>query len=135
MKCSHKRIESGIVIQFFGELGHHEAAQCMEYLEKTMTLYATEPIYLDLSGLTFMDSSGIAVILGAQRSILGAGQTLRIVRTPPFAMRIFRASGIVSRVSFLPEFPIFPEEEEQEEESEEAEQKEEAVCELSKSIR
>lgn len=124
MKCSHKRIESGIVIQFFGELGHHEAAQCMEYLEKTMTLYATEPIFLDLSGLTFMDSSGIAVILGAQRSVLGAGQSLRIVRTPPFAMRIFRASGIISRVSFLPEFPIFPEEEQ----ADAQEEQEEAVC-------
>ena len=79
MKCSHKRENCGIVIRFNGELGHHEAAQCVEYLEKTMTLYATEPIFLDLSGLTFMDSSGIAVVLGAQRNVLGAGQTFTVV--------------------------------------------------------
>lgn len=105
MKCSHKREEYGIVIRFFGELGHHEAAQCVEYLEKTMILYANDPIYLDLSGLTFMDSSGIAVVLGAQRNIMGAGQTFCVVGTPPTAMRIFKASGIHTRVQFLPELP------------------------------
>ena len=111
MKCSHKRENSGIVIQFHGELGHHEAAQCVEYLEKTMTLYATDPIILDLSGLTFMDSSGIAVVLSAQRNILGVGQTFCVVGTPPTAMRIFKASGITSRVKFLPEMLQWKEEE------------------------
>ncbi len=111
MKCSHKRRHCGIVIRFDGELGHHEAAKCMEYLEKTMTLYATEPIFLDLSGLTFMDSSGIAVVLSAQRNVLGAGQSLTIVGTPPQAMRIFRASGMLSRLHFAPELPINFEEE------------------------
>lgn len=115
MKCSHKRENCGIVIRFDGELGHHEAAQCMEYLEKTMTLYATEHIFLDLSGLTFMDSSGIAVVLSAQRNILGAGQTLCVVNTPSTAMRIFKASGIVSRVQFAPELPQMIENEEEEE--------------------
>lgn len=111
MKCSHRREDCGIVIRFQGELGHHEAAQCVEYLEKTMTLYATDPIILDLSGLTFMDSSGIAVVLGAQRNILGAGQTFCVVGTPPTAMRIFKASGITARVKFLPELPQLEEEE------------------------
>ena len=105
MKCSHKREDCGIVIRFCGELGHHEAAQCVEYLEKTMILYANEPIYLDLSGLTFMDSSGIAVVLGAQRNIMGAGQSFCVVGTPPSAMRIFRAGGSQNRVQFLPKLP------------------------------
>lgn len=105
MKCSHRRQDCGIVIRFDGELGHHEAARCVEYLEKTMTLYATDPIYLDLSGLTFMDSSGIAVVLGAQRNVLGAGQTFTVVGTPPTAMRIFQASGMTKRIQFLPELP------------------------------
>ncbi|HIV68886.1 MAG TPA: anti-sigma factor antagonist [Candidatus Butyricicoccus stercorigallinarum] len=115
MKCSHRREDCGIVIRFDGELGHHEAAQCVEYLEKTMILYATEPIYLDLSGLTFMDSSGIAVVLGAQRSILGAGQSFTVVGTPPAAMRVFQASGMVRRIPFLSELPRLPEREQEEE--------------------
>lgn len=131
MKCSHKREDCGIVIRFDGELGHHEAAQCMEYLEKTMTLYATEHIFLDLSGLTFMDSSGIAVVLNAQRGILGAGQTLCVVGTPPTAMRIFKASGILARVIFMPELPQMPESDHPEEEKEE----EKETCPAAKSTK
>ena len=103
MKCSHKREKQGIVIRFCGELGHHEAAQCVEYLEKTMILYANDPIILDLSGLTFMDSSGIAVVLGA----------FCVIRTPPSAMRIFKAAGIQKRVQFLPDLPTLHLEEEE----------------------
>ena len=35
MKCSHKREKQGIVIRFCGELGHHEAAQCVDYMQMT----------------------------------------------------------------------------------------------------
>lgn len=108
MKCSHKREDCGIVIRFCGELGHHEAAQCVEYLEKTMILYANEPIYLDLSGLTFMDSSGIAVVLNAQRNTLGAGQKLCIVGAPPFAVRILKTAGLTSRIRMEPMIPEMP---------------------------
>ena len=74
MKLSHIRIPQGILIRFSGELDHHEAGKCIEYLEKIMTLYSTDRIFLDFSTLTFMDISGIAVVLNAQRNTLGAGQ-------------------------------------------------------------
>ncbi len=105
MNISHNRIPEGILIRFSGELDHHEAGGCIEYLEKIMTLYSTDPIFLDFSTLTFMDSSGIAVVLNAQRSVLGAGQSLCIVGAPPFAMRIFRAAGLTSRICFEPAIP------------------------------
>lgn len=34
MKLSHIRIPQGILIRFSGELDHHEAGKCIEYLEK-----------------------------------------------------------------------------------------------------
>lgn len=105
MKCSHKREACGIVIRLEGELDHHEAAPCMEYIEKILTLYASDAIFLDLSGLSFMDSSGIAVVLCAQRSLIGAGQSLTVVGTPPHALRIFRAAGLFSRIHFEAELP------------------------------
>lgn len=112
MKVSHSRIPQGILIRFSGELDHHEAGRCIEYLEKVMTLYSTDRIFLDFSTLTFMDSSGIAVVLNAQRNSLGAGQSICVVGTPAFAMRIFRAAGLPSRVRFEPDLPeILPEEE------------------------
>ncbi|MGN1015345.1 MAG: anti-sigma factor antagonist [Butyricicoccus sp.] len=112
MKVSHNRIPQGILIRFSGELDHHEAGRCIEYLEKIMTLYSTDRIFLDFSTLTFMDSSGIAVVLNAQRNSLGAGQNVCVVGAPAFAMRIFRAAGLLSRIRFEPDLPdVLPEEE------------------------
>ncbi len=105
MKISHHRIPQGILIRFGGELDHHAAGQCIEYTEKIMTLYSTDDIFLDFSTLTFMDSSGIAVVLNAQRNSIRAGQQVCVIGTPVFAMRIFRTAGIQSRVEFLPELP------------------------------
>ncbi|MGM9648821.1 MAG: STAS domain-containing protein [Butyricicoccaceae bacterium] len=100
MKLTHQREADGIVIRYYGELGHHEAAKSIEYLEKIMTLYASDAIILDLSGMTFMDSSGIAVVLNAQRNVMGFGQSFCVRNAPEHAMRIFRAAGIPARVHF-----------------------------------
>ena len=94
MKCSHKREKQGIVIRFCGELGHHEAAQCVEYLEKTMILYANDPIILDLSGLTFMDSSGIAVALHTLQQVKRLGGKMWIANPSQQAKKVFFAAGI-----------------------------------------
>lgn len=115
MKLSHIRIPQGILIRFSGELDHHEAGKCMEYLEKVMTLYSTDRIFLDFSTLTFMDSSGIAVVLNAQRNTLGAGQRLCIVGAPPFAVRILRTAGLLSRIRMEPMIPEVPKTKEDEE--------------------
>jgi len=94
MKCSHKREKQGIVIRFCGELGHHEAAQCVEYLEKTMILYANDPIILDLSGLTFMDSSGIAVALHTLQQVKRLGGKMWIANPSQQAKKVLFAAGI-----------------------------------------
>ena len=101
MKCSHKREKQGIVIRFCGELGHHEAAQCVEYLEKTMILYANDPITLDLSGLTFMDSSGIAVILKTDRLLRQTGGALALCGVPRQVRRVLDVAGLTNIVPVL----------------------------------
>ena len=100
MKCSHKREKQGIVIRFCGELGHHEAAQCVEYLEKTMILYANDPIILDLSGLTFMDSSGIAVVLRCYKRTAELGGAVTVKDVPPQAEKVLRAAGLERLMRF-----------------------------------
>ena len=94
MKCSHRREDCGIVIRFDGELGHHEAAQCVEYLEKTMILYATEPIYLDLSGLTFMDSTGIGMLIGRYKKLKNFGIPVYLAGANNGIEKVIELSGL-----------------------------------------
>jgi anti-anti-sigma factor len=59
-------------------------------------------LVIDLSGLRFIDSSGIAVLVHAlQRSGNGAGAELRLLRGPPGVERIIELAGLREHLPFL----------------------------------
>ena len=95
------------------EVDHHCAGQIIAELDALIEGCGVRKIVFDMKQTEFMDSSGIAVVLGAQRNLLGAGQTFCVIRTPPSAMRIFKAAGIQKRVQFLPDLPTLHLEEEE----------------------
>ena len=51
-------------------------------------------LVLDFSGITFMDSSGIAVLLRAQRRIQCYGGSMILCGVPPQAARILEVAGV-----------------------------------------
>ena len=51
-------------------------------------------LVMDLSGVSFMDSSGIALLLRAHRRAREVGGTLRVQGTPEQAMKVLRSAGL-----------------------------------------
>ena len=80
-------------IRLAGELDHHAAK---EVFDQFTALNAAIPhrCELDLSGLNFMDSSDIAVVLGLRKRLLSIGSALTVRGVPEQAFRVFRASGV-----------------------------------------
>ncbi len=101
MQISHERIGDRIVVHIRDELGHHEARRALDYLENVVVLYPVEPVTLDLSGLTFMDSSGLAVAVNLHRALTRTGRSLIVAGTPPQAMRVFQAAGLPKYIQFV----------------------------------
>ena len=83
-----------------GELDHHGARAVMEELDRRIDLAQPRELTLDLSGLTFTDSSGIAVLLRAQRRMGQVRGAMRVVNTPEQAVRVFRAAGLERIIRF-----------------------------------
>ena len=83
-----------LMIQISGEVDHHRAKELMQELERKVELYCPSALTLDLSGVTFMDSSGIAVVINALRSMTQIEGRLLLTGIAPQPMRVFRASGI-----------------------------------------
>lgn len=83
-----------------GELDHHGARAVMEELDRRIDLAQPRELTLDLSGLTFTDSSGIAVLLRARRRMGQVRGSMRVVRTPDQAGRVFRAAGLERLIRF-----------------------------------
>ena len=101
MQITHERVGDGILVHIRDELGHHEARKAIHYLENIAVLYQVDPVALDLSGLTFMDSSGLAVVMNLHRALTRTGRRLTILGTPPQAMRVFLAAGLPRLMTFI----------------------------------
>ncbi len=77
-----------------GELDHHSSRQVIAALRENLDEAPVQNLELDMGGISFSDSSGIAVVLLAFRTMKGMGGTLRITHTPPQMQRLFRTAGV-----------------------------------------
>ena len=63
LQITQKTQDGTLTASYTGELDHHAARTAIEQTEDLLILFPCEKLVLDLSGLTFMDSSGLAVVL------------------------------------------------------------------------
>ena len=83
-----------------GELDHHRAKEVMEELDRQIDAALPRTLTLDLGGLTFTDSSGIAVLLRASRRMAQIQGTMTVVNTPEQARRVFDTAGLSKLIRF-----------------------------------
>jgi stage II sporulation protein AA (anti-sigma F factor antagonist) len=77
-----------------GEIDHHSAKEIRSQLDNYIITVQPEIFAIDLSGITFMDSSGIGLILGRSRLLQECGGRLEIINPQPYIKRVLRLSGI-----------------------------------------
>ncbi|MGM9606438.1 MAG: anti-sigma factor antagonist [Oscillospiraceae bacterium] len=83
-----------------GEIDHHAAKEIMAELAEQIDAALPEHLVLELSEVTFMDSSGIAVLLNAWRRMGQLGGTLVVSQAPPQAERVLKAAGLDRLLKF-----------------------------------
>ena len=89
-------------IALSGEVDHHRARGLMEGIDREIDMRLPSRVALDLGGVTFMDSSGIAVLLRAWRRMSQVQGAMRVVNVPPQADKVFRAAGLQRIIRFEP---------------------------------
>ncbi len=83
-----------LTVYLSGELDHHGARGAIETIEELIDEYLPRDCALDLSELSFMDSSGIAVIIGVSRRMKILGGRTWIENPAKQPQRVIDASGI-----------------------------------------
>ena len=69
MEVSAKHEGQTLTFFLVGELDHHGAKGLLENLEREIERTLPLSLVLDFSGVTFMDSSGIGVIIGRTKKL------------------------------------------------------------------
>ena len=88
-----------LTILLRGELDHHGAHDAMQQIEYTLDAALPLSLTIDFSGVSFMDSSGIAVVLRTQRRMAALGGSLTLADIPPQAGKVFEAAGIARMIT------------------------------------
>ena len=83
-----------LTIYLAGELDQHEAQQTSMCIAELLDEFLPRDCVLDLSALSFMDSSGIAVIVKAERHSRSIGGRLWIENPTRQAQRVLDTAGL-----------------------------------------
>lgn len=86
--------EGKLTIALTGEIDHHCAKAYIQVIASKIETYTPETCVLDFRDVTFVDSSGIAVVINALRNMTQIEGKLLLTGIAPQPMRVFRASGI-----------------------------------------
>lgn len=94
MEIRAKSSDRNLLLEFSGEMDHHGARNALKELEMTVDASLPKTLILDMSGVTFMDSSGIALILRAQQRMQLLDGSVLVCNVPAQAKRVLDAAGI-----------------------------------------
>lgn len=87
-----------MLIRLKEDLDHHSAVRIRRLADETMVNHLVKDIVFDFSNVTFMDSSGIGVIMGRYKQAGYVGGTVRVACLGKEVERIFRISGLLKLV-------------------------------------
>ena len=88
-------LENGrLTVALTGEIDHHCAKEFIQAITAKIEAYTPDECILDFQEVTFVDSSGIAVVINALRCMTQIEGTLMLTGISSQPMRVFRASGI-----------------------------------------
>ena len=88
------------VVQAGGDLDVYSAPRLKETLDQTLI---GSRLVLDLSGVEFIDSTALGVLVGALQLSRSSGGELRLVVDDPFLLKIFRITGFDGMFSIYPQ--------------------------------
>ena len=92
-----------LTVALTGEIDHHCAKEYIQSISAKIEAYNPDICVLDFRDVTFVDSSGIAVVINALRSMSRIEGALRLTGIRDQPMRVFRASGIDKLVDIMEE--------------------------------
>ena len=101
MEMTYRAENRILTIQLTGELDHHAARGMLERMDRCIEQNLPTKTSLDLGGLTFMDSSGIAVVMRCRRRMEALQGELTVVNIPRQAARVLETAGLGRYVKLI----------------------------------
>lgn len=102
MKIEFANEPKVLIMKIDGEIDHRYATRIRREADRKIVTYPDKPFLIDLTNVSFMDSSGIGVIIGRYKLVSSFGQRVIIVSSNPTVEKILDMSGIKKIINIYP---------------------------------
>lgn len=86
--------DGNLTVVLTGEIDHHCAKRYIQAIDAKVEAYTPALCILDFSEVSFIDSSGVAVVINALRAMNRMGGRLVLTGIGSQPMKVFRAAGV-----------------------------------------
>ncbi len=87
------------VIRVSGEIDHHSAVSVRTGIDRYLMEERPQKVMLELSGVDFMDSSGLGLMMGRLALVKQYGGTLSVLDPSPAVLKIMKLAGMERMVT------------------------------------
>lgn len=94
MELNFRYIGDNLLIELSGDIDEFSSRTLRVEMDKLMEAPRLRIVTLDMRGVTFVDSTGLGLILGRYKKLKSRGAELTLKNVPPQIDRVFRASGV-----------------------------------------
>lgn len=94
MNIDIKSADGHAVAILSGEIDHHNAREIRTQLDRYILTVQPSELTMDFRNITFMDSSGIGLIMGRSRLMRECGGVLEVKDPQPYIRRLMRLAGM-----------------------------------------
>ncbi|MET0901930.1 MAG: STAS domain-containing protein [Acidimicrobiales bacterium] len=102
LRVCHDTGDGSVHLEVHGEVDTMVAPQLLDSVLCAAMSYDHHNIVVDLSGCTFMDSSGLAALIAAHCRLVDDRSHLVITNAPPMVARIMELAGLDSVLDIRP---------------------------------
>ncbi len=85
---------NAFLIHVCGEIDHHGAVSVRTGIDDVLAAQRPENVYLELSGVSFMDSSGLGLIMGRYAMVKRYGGRMAVLDPSPAVEKMIRIAGM-----------------------------------------
>jgi stage II sporulation protein AA (anti-sigma F factor antagonist) len=94
MYLKFKKEEEKLVVFMMGELDHHSAEEVRSKIDDRLDRESIAKLILDFKDVSFMDSSGIGVVIGRYKKMTTKNGKICIANVNNSVKRVFDLSGM-----------------------------------------
>lgn len=94
MTVDIKSVGGNAVAVLNGEIDHHNAQEIRTQLDNYIIAVQPSELTIDFANITFMDSSGIGLIMGRSRLMREWGGNIEVRNPQPYIRRVLKLAGM-----------------------------------------